>query len=291
MPQTSPNLHAINYHANKNKAVETLIGILHGITADEFLKPIELQFLNLWLTENSFLKNDPDAIDILDCLSSINYRAQITKDEMEDLLSLLQTILTHRTIDNGRSESVSSLNTLGGIIQGILSDSHLNDNEIHSLRAWLAQSKLNVWPASAIKIRIEEILKDEIITENERNGLIDLLTQCGATKFAETGTTEVTTISLGTCDIEELTFNENTFCFTGTFFTGNRNSCEKIVIDRGGKVSSSISKKVNFLILGTFPTRDWINTSHGLKIQKAIDIQSQGGNLKLITEQTWSKFL
>jgi len=65
------NLNKINWSRNTDKAVNGLLGILSGITADRRLNELEVLFLDVWLKSNQHLSNDPDAIDLIDLISDI----------------------------------------------------------------------------------------------------------------------------------------------------------------------------------------------------------------------------
>ena len=70
-----------------------------------------------------------------------------------------------------------------------------------------------------------------------------------------------------------------TIMFTGGFEKISRSEAKSIVEDNGGKVLGSLSKKLNFLVVGnTKPTKS--------KIDKAKDL-----NIKIIAEDEWYKLL
>jgi DNA ligase (NAD+) len=67
--------------------------------------------------------------------------------------------------------------------------------------------------------------------------------------------------------------------FTGGFEKISRSEAKSIVEDNGGKVLGSLSKKLNFLVVGNSkPTKS--------KIDKAKDL-----NIKIITEDEWYELL
>jgi len=59
----------------------------------------------------------------------------------------------------------------------------------------------------------------------------------------------------------------------------------------GAETSPNISKDVDYLVIGTLASRDWLYTSHGRKIEKALLLKRKGVNITVITERTLSKFL
>ena len=73
-------------------------------------------------------------------------------------------------------------------------------------------------------------------------------------------------------------------CVTGKFAFGPRSEIEKLIEERGGELSNSITKKVNYLVIGTFSSRDWIHSSYGRKIEKAVEYRDNGDDIAIISE-------
>lgn len=284
---SSANLDLIHRKSNKQKAIESLLGILYGICADKSLNELEILFLDTWLKENEFLQNDADVIDILDCLSDILADKIITTEESEDLLELIHHVLDYRKPEKNRDQEKANTNILLGIIQGIMADSKINDDEVLSLNKWLTNNPLTSWPAPIIKQKLEEILADGIITTEEKDDLKQLLSSLGANKLTTTGSVTGLTATFGTTTPEAITVQGKLFCFTGTFIYGNRSACENLVFELGGKSVKNISQKTDYLILGELPSKDWITSSYGLKIQAALELKNKGLDIKMLTEETW----
>ena len=62
-----------------------------------------------------------------------------------------------------------------------------------------------------------------------------------------------------------------TFAFTGRFAYGTRGACEEAVRRIGGWVEPNVTKHADYLIIGTFASRDWLQTGYGRKILKAVE--------------------
>jgi hypothetical protein len=46
--------------------------------------------------------------------------------------------------------------------------------------------------------------------------------------------------------------------------------------------------ETNYVVIGTFGSRDWVHTSFGRKIEKAVDYRTKGYPLAIITEDHWA---
>ena len=58
----------------------------------------------------------------------------------------------------------------------------------------------------------------------------------------------------------------------------------------GAQTNSSINKSVNYLVIGTLASRDWLYTSQGRKIEKALLLKREGSDIKIITQRTLLKY-
>ena len=76
---------------------------------------------------------------------------------------------------------------------------------------------------------------------------------------------------------------------TGKFAYGPRTLCQEVVIDRGGAAAKAVSGKVDYLVVGTFCSSDWLHTSYGLKIQKAAELRANGMPIAIISEDHWAQ--
>lgn len=190
-----------------------------------------------------------------------------------------------------RNELRQSCGALVGIVQGILADGELSDSEVAFLRGWLARSESVslIWPGNVIAAQIEHALADGHISEDERAHLLDTLHKLvgGALdEIAETGSIN----KLALDEVADLDVPGRSFCFTGEFVFGTRALCEAAVLRRGGAVSS-ITKKLNYLVIGGLGSPEWKHGSYGTKIEKAVAYRSAGVPLLIVHEDVWANCL
>lgn len=171
----------------------------------------------------------------------------------------------------------------------MLVDAELSDQEIHFLELWLRDNEeiRNTWPGNVIYERVQEVLGDGVITADERAYLTTTLSDLIGGSMRETGAAGGAATTLPVNDVPNLIIPGNLFCFTGTFVFGTRTKCQNAVIERGGMVADSITKKLDYLVIGTLATREWKHTSHGLKIEKAMDYQRGGAKVLIVSEDQW----
>ncbi len=187
-----------------------------------------------------------------------------------------------------------SCESLLGISAGLLADGELSDQEIKYLHLWLSenQSLTSTWPGEVIYSRINEVLADNKITEGGRNHLKQTLSELIGGALQETGVAfGSASTSLPVDDIDSIEIKNKIFCFTGTFIYGTRAKCERAVAQRGGKAIPRIRKDLNYLVIGTMSTRAWAHTSHGRKIEKAIEFKKNNCPIYIIAEKQWIGYL
>lgn len=186
-----------------------------------------------------------------------------------------------------------SCESLIGLCRGMLADGYLADEEILFLKNWLDENDMLAvtWPGEVVYKRINQVLADGVIDEDERKYLTETLDSLIGGTMQETGATEGLSTNLPVEDVELVDLDGNLFCFTGTFLYGTRAACHKATESAGGVAAKGITKKLNYLVIGTNTTQSWANTSFGRKIEKAVDYRNSGIPLAIISEACWISFL
>ena len=186
---------------------------------------------------------------------------------------------------------IKSINSLLGIVSGIVSDGELNELELRYLKIWCDENKhiANQYPANIIFRRIHEVFIDSVITKKEREHLLNELKIISGNDFSNTGSALPEHIESVFDDDPTVIFNENEFVFTGRFMFGTRSACESAVLQRGGMVKDYITASTNYLVIGTRTSPDWIAENFGRKIQKAAEMSSSGDyEISIIREVDWA---
>lgn len=292
---SQPLSQAFSFSKEKSRALHGLKGILIGIVADQQLNEKELLFLDAWLKSQQYLAKDKDVVGILSKVGNILADGHINPDELIQMQSSIESIVGQmQGMDEG---NVAEIDELLGFLNGVAADGVLNDQEVDALSQWLSsnESVSSKWPASVIVNRLNLILEDGIITDEEREDLMRTVHQVtGNDVEIETDSESVgyeASTEVWEDSIDELKVSGSTFCLTGDFVSGDRNSITTMLICMGAETSTSINKTVDYLVIGTLASKNWLYTSHGRKIEKALHLKRQGETIKTITERTLLKFL
>ena len=189
-----------------------------------------------------------------------------------------------------KRELTKAAQVLNGICAGIAADNHINDQEIHFLKTWLLDNDeiASVWPGYILADRVRSILADGIITEDERQDFVSTLKELSGNRFTDTGAAQADSPALPCDELPSIFFRNMTFCFTGGFLYGTRSDRERIVSSLGGKPLKQVTKKLHYLIIGTFIEPSWANTTYGRKIETAVLHRDSGSGLCIASEYYWT---
>lgn len=177
-----------------------------------------------------------------------------------------------------------------GICKGMVADNDLSQQEIDFLCQWTSSNRLtaHTWPVSKLCERIQTMLVDGKIDEEEKKDLLITLKEITG-EINENRGNKSTRLPL-TEPPPPITFEGQNYCFTGRFITGTRNHVESIIIRKNGNTQKSPTLKTNYLVIGLLGSTDWIHSTHGRKIEKAVEIQPASG-IKIVSEEYWSQFI
>lgn len=193
---------------------------------------------------------------------------------------------------NWHRNLIKSVESLIGICTGLVADHVLNDQEIIFLDTWLDENEQigHDWPANVIADRVSAILHDGVITQEESDDLRETLNSIIGDGI-QIGIVDGMATRLPVVQIDSLAIDERVFCLTGKFIYGSRKKCESAIVERGGKVHPRVVAGLDYLVIGTLASRDWMHTGHGRKIEAAVKLQDQGNPVSIIAEEDWVKYL
>ncbi len=188
---------------------------------------------------------------------------------------------------NKRGRTVREVDELIGLCKGIVADGVINSEEALFLQDWLEHNRESrgVWPASVLYPRIQSMLADGTLDNEEERELLGLLVQVsgGNPKFLDAHSL-TSTLPLNS-PIPSIVIPGNSFCFTGKLLYGSRTHCEEEISSRGGKILGGVSQDLNFLVIGLIGSRDWVHSTFGRKIEKAVAYRSKGVSLSIVAEE------
>ncbi|WP_447956530.1 BRCT domain-containing protein [Vreelandella sp. EE7] len=183
-----------------------------------------------------------------------------------------------------------SLDELIGLARGLAADGRIIKAEAEFLQHWLRQTTaLAEDPVYRILYaRVNEMLADGQLHDDESAELLEMLHTLtgdhGELKAFRSPTRLPLDDPMPTID-----FPDRTFLFTGIMAFGPRSECQLLITDRGGACKSSMSKKVDYLVIGTIANEEWMYSSHGRKIEQALALKDSGHPVIIVDEDHFMK--
>lgn len=263
--------------------LNTLLGILKGITSDSVIKKEELDELVKWITNCEHLFSKHPYSELITCISKAILDGVLTNEESDDIIWICEQYLNkdspyYNTITSGVQQ-------LHGILRGIKSDKVINKEELIFLETWLIENEYleNTYPYQELLLLIYKILEDNIVTEEEQREVLafceQVLSGININTLASTATKNLKVNS-----DDDIKLQECTFCITGVSPTYSRKEIAEMIELYGGYVLDSISKKLNYLVVCDEKSSCWAFVGYGRKVEKAMNLNKAGANIKVIHE-------
>jgi len=185
------------------------------------------------------------------------------------------------------------LSEMLGLVKGVLADGVVTQAEAAVLKEWVSRhpDAAEQWPVNTLKERLERIFADGKVDKAEQRDLFDLLESIVGGKAG------IITGEDAACELPvdrpppKLKWTDSVFVFTGKFAFGPRLDCERAVIKLKGVCERGVTKRTDYLIIGTFGSRDWVHTSFGRKIEQAVEYRDAGESLAIVGEEHWVRAL
>lgn len=183
-----------------------------------------------------------------------------------------------------------SLDELIGLCKGVIADGSVCQSEAQFLLNWLENNSniADTFPANVIYPRLVAMLADGTLDDEEAQELLDFLKSCTG-EIGQEGTMNLSCGIAYNDPLPELVFENQEFCLTGQFAYGQRSDVTERTQALGAKVIGSVVKRGCILVVGCMATKTWLHSSHGLKIQKAIEARDAGAPICIIPEEYWHK--
>lgn len=181
----------------------------------------------------------------------------------------------------GYTEETKALQELQGFLLGITADNILVESEIFSLKKWLDMhtSLSGNYPFDRVFSAVQKALEDNILTKEELDELFVLfknfLSPVDECSCRQTNTND---------------FSGKIICLSGDFQTGSKKDVENIFCQAGAICKSSVSKKTDYVVVGANGSPDWACGNYGAKIKKALELQAQGIDIKIVKEEELTEF-
>lgn len=269
-----------------DKSINSLLGLIEGVAIDRTINEKELAFLNAWLSEHQELRNRHPYNELIKVIEDSIADGVLTKEEQEDITWLCQKMQSNEFYD----QITSDIQRLHAIVGGIASDGHISEQELMGLANWLEEHThlKTCWPYDEIDSLITSVMQDKKIDDKEQKLLQEFFTEFVSILDNKTLTSPVVTENgnvIGLCAVcPEIQFEGSKFCFTGASLVYTRQTLQSTVERLGGEISTSVTKKTQYLVIGAEGNPCWSYACYGRKVEKAVELRKQGARIQIVHE-------
>lgn len=186
----------------------------------------------------------------------------------------------------------ASIGRLANILEHRTHHGELKADEAGVLRVWLKQHQkmASTFPDQVICDEVKNILSEGILGEEKRVYFVQRLRGLLAARKRDlTGRGLVNELTYDS--VNAIVFPYMRFCLTGDFIHGDRHKCVAEIRHRRGLISASVSRRVNYLIVGSLGSIEWRRENLGAKIERAIYYKQQGDPILIVRESVWRNAL
>jgi len=288
--QVKSDSNKFNSRAELEKIINTLTGILQGITVDKKINFSEIEELSHWCNFYRKYENRHPFNELFPIIDTAIENGFLAKEETDDIYWLVNKLTNNEFCD----QTNSSMQILHGILHGILADNILTDEEIIKLSDWINEHDyLNgIYPYDEIRSLLKSVLADGVIDEDERDILKAFFSEFIDTTLSyNLNQTELDALKSkynvnGICTAcPEIKFTGASFCFTGASTNSSRNEIKGLIEQAGANYSDSVTKKTDFLVIGDDGNPAWVFACYGRKVEKAIAMRKSGQRISIISEK------
>lgn len=235
---------------------KTLEGILKGMECDSIINTKELEYLQKWVDNNSAKESILGYDILIECINKILEDGIVTQDELYYAISVADSVAAQN--NKMYSSATLGIESLKGIIEGIESDSIINTTEMNYLLTWMnSHSELKgIYPFDKILELVSSVIEDGVITEEEKEKLHDAFQ-----KFINP-LAENQECSSNLCG--------KNVCLTGEFLFGSKDAVSEKIINIGGNIVTSVTRKTDIVLVGGQGSAAWSFGNYGTKVNTAV---------------------
>lgn len=269
------------------KSVNSLAGLIEGITIDSEINESEMIFLQAWLDEHQEIEHRHPYNELIPVVRGAIADGKLTEDEKQDVLWLCSRLTASEFYD----AATADMQRLHAILGGIAADGKVSEAELNGLSDWLADHEhlRTRWPYDEVDSLITDVLQDKKIDEKEHRMLLGYFSEFTSLLDDRTITSPPVAESDGTivgvCAVcPTIEFDGSTFAFTGASFKYKRTDFADVVRAQGGVVLPGVSAKLTYLIVGAEGNPCWAYACYGRKVEQAVQLRRKGIRIVLVHE-------
>lgn len=278
--------------AERDKALNTLIGIVSGMWADGVFNSEEIAELREWCHDHRRLAARLPFSEIIPKINSAISDGEIDKEEFDDIL----WVLKNSKLDSSYFEDITKdIQELHGMLHGIIADQKIDMEELRGLQDWIYEREhlKGCFPYDEIESLVLGTLRDGVIDKQEHEALLaffkDFVDYSTAQRVKRSiqlaeGLAQPLPKMGGVCAVDPLIeFDEKVFVFTGISARAPRQQIAKVIAGRKGRLEDNVAIS-HYLVVGNNGNPAWAFACYGRKVEKAMNLRKEGKSIVIVNE-------
>ncbi|HCF61350.1 MAG TPA: hypothetical protein DFS52_25560 [Myxococcales bacterium] len=276
---------------NQTAAIEQLRGLLEGVSCDYSINEEETFAVQKWLEQHANLLNRSPFDGLARLLTRVMADGRIDEAEHEELLDWFASFADEKA--PGVVTQTEALQRLAGAIRGLLADGVVTPEETESFRDWLRDYERfrrlwafdEVWRNLPAAVNETDPLYNGLLVASLKS-VVDLLDDRTPKTSASAG--DDTFHFDSPADIR---FAGRSFCFSGEFGRFSRHSLPDLVLGLGGVAKSGVSRKLDYLVVGSLGSEAWAYSGYGTKVAAVLKNRAAGAATMIVCEEDFAAAL
>lgn len=272
--------------AEFDKAVNSLLGLVEGVAIDGKINQKEADFLQLWVDDHRIHARKHPFTELFPVVVQAIADGVLSDEERADITWLCRRLISAEYFDSVTAD----MQRLHAILAGVVSDGEISVDELRGMSAWLREHEHleRCWPYDEVRALVTGVLADQRIDADEHKKLLDFFGEFVTVLDHKTilAPLEKKESSVqGVCAITpKISFEGGVFCLTGESVRFVRSDFEALIYDLGGSVSKTVTRTVNYLVVGANGNPCWAYACYGRKVEKAMELRRGGHSIMLVHE-------
>ncbi|MBO8136758.1 MAG: BRCT domain-containing protein [Desulfotomaculum sp.] len=278
------------FKSELDKAIHTLEGILKGIVIDNNVNKKEIEELTAWYNYYKNLVKKHPFSELIPTIAAALDDNFLDDEELKNLLWLCNNLKPDSVYYDVITNDIQKLH---GILHGILADNIITQEEIVGLRDWINENNhlIGSYPYDEINSVITTVLADGVLDEEEKKLLktlfaefVDLNVSSTIDKIEISKLKEQININGICATCPEIFIQGRVFCFTGKSSKTKRSVIKDTIESAGGIFKNTVSKQVDYLVVGDNGNPCWAFACYGRKVEEAIKLRKNGHHIMIVHE-------
>lgn len=278
-------------NAIKDKEINNFLGFLEGLILDHTINEKELDAIQVWMASNPETYHQYPFDHLLGVLGqTIDEHKHVDKEKAKRFIEVIKLFISGQFY----SKNTRDIQRLHGLLAGIVCDGKISSDEAKLLNQWMKDHDYledDVFFQEVYTTLRPVRTKADDLSTTDIQGLFRQIKKYVDVDDHGQLRTKIETTDNPDFYKGQLTLSKALYCFTGASSRFKKNDWKDLVKNNGAEFTDDMTTSVNYLVICNKGNKAWAHVSYGRKFEQAKKWQSQGHDIKIITEDDFVKVI